>query len=156
MSDDVMQWRGPIAPPPPEELADRYAISQLCRVYALGMDSRTYELSRSVFAPDAFADGTAGAAPIDDYLPKTYAGASSFAATQHNIINQYVTVNGDEATCWSYAVAYHWVKPGEDRENIVMGVQYRDQCRRYPGAWQIQSRKVARQWADSPPTRVGP
>ena len=33
-------WRGPIATPSPDELADRYAASQLVKVYALGIDMR--------------------------------------------------------------------------------------------------------------------
>ena len=48
------QWRGPIAPPGPAELADRYAASQLVKVYALGVDMRDLDTVFSVFAPDAF------------------------------------------------------------------------------------------------------
>ena len=150
---ELAAWAGPIAPPTSAELADRYAVSQLCRVYALGMDMRCYALSRSVFSSDALAEGSFEAAAIDDYLPKVYAGASNFAATQHNITNQYVTIDGDTAVVWSCAIAYHWATPGESRSDVVLGVQYHDQCRRFPEGWLITARKVVRQWGHEPAGR---
>lgn len=152
-SDDVMQWAGPIAAPSQAELADRDALSRLCKTYALGVDMRVFDLVTSVFTKDAAADGARGPMTIGEYLPKVFAGASDYGATQHNITNQYVTVNGDEAVVWSYGIAYHWAAPGDDRGDLVMGVQYRDQCRRFPEGWLITSRKVVRQWADGPHPR---
>lgn len=150
VSDDIKQWAGPIPSPSPSELADRYAVSQLVKTYALGVDMRDLELAMSVFTADAFADGSVGAMPVSEYLPQVYAGAAAFAATQHNITNQYVTVNGDEALVWSYAIAYHWAAPGDGRGDLVVGVQYRDQCRRFPQGWLITARKAVRQWTDVP------
>ena len=49
MSYDLSCWAGPIATPDANELADRYAVSQLVKVYALGVDMRDYDLTRSVF-----------------------------------------------------------------------------------------------------------
>lgn len=149
-----MQWAGPIAAPDAQELADRYAISQLVKTYALGIDMRNYNLARSAFADDAFADGTLGAAQIDDYLPKVYAGVLPYTATQHNITNQYITVNGDAALMWSYAIAYHFEQKDSGRQNLILGVQYRDQCRRTPKGWLIARRKVQLQWVDGPLPRT--
>jgi hypothetical protein len=150
MNDDVMQWAGPIASPSQSELADRYAVSQLCKTYALGIDMRAFDLVTSVFTKDAIADGSHGVLPISEYLPKVFAGASGYGVTQHNITNQYVTLSGDEAQLWSYGIAYHWAASGDDRGDLVMGVQYRDHCRRFPEGWLITSRKVVRQWTDGP------
>jgi hypothetical protein len=151
VNEDIMQWQGPSKPPvDSKELADRYAISHLVKIYTLGIDMRNYELCRSAFADDAFADGTLGAALIDEYLPKTYGGAVVYKATQHNITNQYITVNGDEALMWSYAIAYHMEEPGNGRQNLIVGVQYRDQCRRFLNGWLIAKRKVVLQWIDGP------
>jgi hypothetical protein len=145
-----MQWSGPIAPPSAAELADRYAVSQLVKTYCLGIDMRNYNLARSAFADDAFADGTLSAAKIDDYLPKVYEGVLPYAATQHNVTNQYITVNGDDALMWSYAIAYHFEQKDSGRQNLILGVQYRDQCRRTPNGWLIARRKVQLQWVDGP------
>jgi hypothetical protein len=153
MNDDLMQWAGPSVSPAPSELADRYAISQLCKIYALGIDMRAFDLVTSVFAADAIADGAHGLLPVADYLPKVFAGASGYGVTQHNILNQYVTLDGDAAQVWSYAIAHHWAADGDSRGDLVMGVQYRDQCRRFRQGWLITSRKVVRQWTDGPHPR---
>jgi hypothetical protein len=149
-SNDLSQWSGPIVPPDPGELADRYAVSQLVKVYALGIDMRDYNLARSVFADDAFAEGTLGAAKVDEYLPKVYEGVLPYASTQHNITNQYVALDGDRATLLSYAVAYHFEDKNSERRNLILGVQYRDQCLRTPRGWLIKKRKVKLQWVDGP------
>ncbi len=148
--NDVMQWAGPIAPPSASEMADRYAISQLVKVYALGMDMKNYDLARSVFADDAFAQGTLSSAKIDEYLPRVYQGVLPYASTQHNITNQYITLAGDRATIWSYAVACHFEAQDSGRRNLIMGVQYRDECRRFAKGWLVSARKVAVQWVDGP------
>jgi hypothetical protein len=152
MTDDLKRWAGPIAPPGAAELADRYAVSQLVKVYALGVDMRDFALTRSVFAADASAEGTVGAFPIDEYLPKVYEGAAAYEATQHNITNQHVVVDGDEAVCWSYAIAVHKAAAGDGRPDLTMGVQYRDTCRRFADGWLIVRRKVVRVWSETTPT----
>ncbi len=146
MSEDLMRWAGPIPAPSNAELADRYAISQLVKVYALGVDMRDFELTKSVFAPDAQADGSVGSFSIEEYLPKVFNGAAVYAATQHNITNQHILVNGDEALMWSYAIAVHKHKAGDEREQMTLGVQYRDTCKRFAGGWLIVHRKVVRVW----------
>jgi hypothetical protein len=146
MTDDLRRWAGPIPAPGAAELADRYAVSQLVKVYALGIDMRDYELTRSAFTADAFCDGSVGAFPIDEYLPKVFEGAASYEATQHNITNQHVVIDGDDAICWSYAIAAHRAGPTEGRPDLIMGVQYRDTCRRFATGWQIAHRKVVRVW----------
>jgi hypothetical protein len=151
---DLSHWKGPVPAPSPAELGDRYAASQLVKIYALGIDMRDYDLCRSAFAPDAVAEGSVGGmASVDDYLPKVYGGAAVFKATQHNVTNQYVTVTGDEATVWSYAIAFHKPAPGDDREEITVGVQYRDLCRRHPGGWLIQERRAVIQWIERGPAK---
>jgi hypothetical protein len=153
MTEAVDHWKGPVRAPSAAELADRYAVSQLVKVYALGVDMRNYELSRSVFTADAFADGSAGAAQIDEYLPRIFDGVAVYQATQHNITNQHVKMNGDEALVWSYAIAVHKVHPGDTRPDMTLGVQYRDTCRRTADGWLIAHRKVDRFWTELTPRK---
>lgn len=148
MNEVTKQWGGPVAPPSAAELADRYAIGQLAKIYGLGIDLRDYELCRSAFSDDAVGEGKEGMQPIDDYLRNTYGMGASFHMTQHIIANQYITVNGDEAVAWSYGIAHHKVGPNEARDEIIAGVQYRDRCRRFLKGWLITERRVALQWMD--------
>lgn len=151
MTEQAKLWAGPVEPLSPDALADHHAVSQLCKIYAIGMDMRDYDLVRSAFADDAMIEGKAGLEPVDESLPKTYAMASSFHATQHFIGNQYVDLRGEEAVVWSYGVAHHKVAKSEDRDEIIAGVQYRDTCRRSADGWQIVERSVANQWVDMQP-----
>ncbi|HEY3695892.1 nuclear transport factor 2 family protein [Phenylobacterium sp.] len=150
LNDDLRQWKGPFASPGPAELADRLAASQLVKIYALGIDMRDYDLCRSAFAEGAQMVGTHGSALIEKYLPKVYEGAAGFAATQHNITNQHVTLDGDDALVWSYAIAVHKAAPDSERTDLTMGVQYRDTCRRFPDGWLITARTVVVQWTERP------
>jgi hypothetical protein len=146
VSDDPRQWAGPFKSPTPQELADRYAVSQLVKIYALGVDLRDMDLVFSAFAPDAMAEGSASSGPVKEYLPSVAGGAAEFkGGTQHNITNQHVTLNGDEALVWSYAIAIH--KHLDERPNLNMGVIYKDTCRRFPEGWLIVHRKVSVLWA---------
>jgi hypothetical protein len=143
-------WRGPIAAPSAAELADRYAASQLVKVYALGIDMRDLDTVLSVFAPDAFVEGMAGAMPATEYLPTIYAGAAVYSATQHNITNQHVAIDGDKALVWSYAVCYHIEALESGRDDLVVATQYRDQCQRFDSGWLITHRQSVPQWIRGP------
>jgi hypothetical protein len=144
------QWAGPIAAPSADELADRYAVSQLVKVYALGIDMHDLDLVHSVFAPDATCEGMMGSMPANEYLPLVYGGAQVYAATQHNITNQHVTIDGDQAVVWSYAVCYHMEEPGSGRDDLIVATQYRDRCQRSPEGWLITSRQSVMQWVRGP------
>jgi hypothetical protein len=151
LTNDLSQWAAPFPPPSAAELADRLAVSQLVKIYALGIDMRDYALCRSAFSDDALMVGTQGSALIEAYLPKVYEGAAAFAATQHNITNQHVTIDRADALVWSYAIAVHKAAPDSGRDDLTMGVQYRDTCRRFPAGWLITARTVVVQWTEKPP-----
>ena len=150
-AEQAKRWAGPARPLSTTELADHHAICQLCKIYAIGLDMRDYDLARSAFAPNAMIEGKPGLEPVDESLPKTYAIASSFQATQHFIANQYVELNGDDAVVWSYGVAHHKVAAGQERDEVIAGVQYRDRCKRFAGSWLIVERSVVPQWLDIRP-----
>lgn len=144
---EAVQWTGPVAAPSAQDLADRYALGQLARVYALGVDLRQYPLARSVFADEAVVEGTGTSGAIDEYLPFILKSVGAFEATQHNITNQYITLDGSEALVWSYAIAVHKVREDADRTDFDLGVIYQDTCRRFEGGWLIVKRKVAMLWS---------
>lgn len=151
MTEQARKWAGPATPPTANEMADRAALESLCKIYALGMDMRDFDLVASAFAGDAVIHGPNGLQPFRESMSGTFAFASGFAATQHLIAQQYVDAAGDEATVWSYGVAHHKVAPGEDRDEIIAGVQYRDRCRRFAEGWLIVERAIHNLWVDIRP-----
>ena len=153
MDDDLKRWFAPFPVPDANGVGDRYAISQLMKIYALGIDMRSYALCRSPFADSALCEGTVGKAAVDEYMPKVYQAAVVYEATQHNVTNQHISLDGAEALMWSEAVAYHMETPGNGRENLVVGVQYRDLCKRFPQGWLIVRRNVRLRWVQGPMPR---
>lgn len=151
MDYEISNWAGPLAPVDTGEIADRLAVLQLVKVYALGVDMHDYDLTRSVFADDASAKGALGEFGIDEYLPKVWGGAQAYAATQHNITNQHVEIDGTEARVLSYAIAVHKAAPGSDMTNLTMGVQYRDWCRKTDKGWLVYRREAVPQWTETSP-----
>ncbi|WP_157220210.1 nuclear transport factor 2 family protein [Flavisphingomonas formosensis] len=149
MTDEGRLWRGPIAPPGTVELADRYAVGQLCQVYALAMDLRDLDMLLSCFDPNGIGSGTAGSGPLHDYLRRTFESAAGYKATQHTILNQYATIDRDQAVCLSYGVAYH-IQQDPAVPNLTVGVRYRDLCSRTARGWIIVDRAAAVQWAEGP------
>jgi hypothetical protein len=142
--------RGPIAPLDAAVAPDLAAACQLARVYALGIDQRDQGLVRSVFAPDAVVDGMAGTSPIDDYLPALFEGVARYAATMHNITNQYGVIDGDVGLVWSYGHCLHIEHESSDRPDLHVGVQYRDKVRRARDGWVISARRTVPQWTRGP------
>jgi hypothetical protein len=141
---------GPIPADSLAALADRAAICELPKVYALGIDLRDEGMVRSVFAPDAPMRGMLGEEPAHEYIPKLLAGVARYEATMHNITNQYTIVDGDEATVWSYAVALHLAAPESDQTDLTMGVQYRDRCTRTDRGWLVTARETVKLWSRGP------
>ena len=142
------RWAGPIAPLDSAGLADRHSVSQLAMVYALGIDMRDLDLVLSAFDPEGSAIGSVGEMQLGDYLRQTYAGAEHFRATQHTMMNQYIDVQGDDATMWTYGVAHHIAAEDDPDGNLIVGVQYRDTCVRRPGGWIVVRRTARMQWTD--------
>jgi SnoaL-like domain len=147
MTLDITTERGPIAADTIETLADRAAVCRLPQLYALGIDLRDEAMVRSVFAPHAIIRGVLGEAPVDEYVPKLLAGVAHYEATMHNITNQYVVVQGDDAAVWSYAVALHFERPETGRADMAMGVQYRDQLARTELGWSVTARHTVKLWS---------
>src|SRR5215207_9391246 len=133
---DLTQFHGPVG-----DLdipaADADAVRRLARTYALGVDRRDEALVQSLFTDDAVVAGSLGMSAAVEYIPKLITGASAYAATMHNISNQYVgraiddqgDASGD-LVVHSYAVALHFHDEATDEPDLAMGVEYRDRARR--------------------------
>jgi hypothetical protein len=126
---------------------DSEAVRRLARTYALGVDRRDEALVQSLFTADAVVAGSLGQAPATEYVPKLIAGASAYAATQHNITNQYVARAGDDLVVHSYAVALHFGADERGSGDLAMGVVYRDRATRVAGGWLISHRHTVVRWA---------
>ena len=147
---EIPDLRGPLPPDSVATLVDRDAICRLPKLYALGVDLRDDAMVRSVFTPDAFVRGMLGDFPIDEYVPMLIEGVRVYEATMHNITNQWATVDGDEASVWSAAVALHFEERGNGRVDMAMGVHYRDRLVRTDHGWLVSARQTEQLWTRGP------
>lgn len=123
--------------------------------YLSGVDRRDWDLVRSLFADDAYVQGTRTTAPLAEYLPSLFAGVEYFPVTMHFAGTQLVEVGGDGRSGHvdTYAIAYHWRgdAPGEEHpENLIVGVRYHDDIAEIDGTWRITHRAVDNDWRRGP------
>jgi ketosteroid isomerase-like protein len=148
---DLEPLRGPIGD---DGIAavDLEAVRRLARTYALGVDRRDEALVQSLFTDDAVVAGSLGQSSAREYVPRLIAGASEYAATQHNITNQYVARAADDPAdlvVVSYAVAIHLGADDGGDGDLTMGVEYRDRARRSNDGWLISHRNTVALWRRS-------
>ncbi len=123
-------------------LVDRAAISDVLHAYAAAVDSRDWDLFRSLFADRVFVDfrsfhpAVYRDYTIDELVGMTR-GIAAFDATQHLSANHVHRLAGDRATCVSYMHAGHFLKrDGADHACFLYGF-YTYELARAGTGWKI-------------------
>ncbi len=83
-----------------QAVSDKLEIQEQLARYALGVDTKDWDLWKSVFTPDAYVDySSAGAAvgPRDEVAAFLEAGIGTMPWTQHIITNIEIDLDGDRA-----------------------------------------------------------
>ncbi|MFN8640564.1 MAG: nuclear transport factor 2 family protein [Candidatus Binatia bacterium] len=126
-----------------QSLLDRVAIHDLIMRYARGVDRRDLDLVASCFAADAAYDGALGTGGIDVVLAALRERMPRYRTTMHFLTNPLIAVDGDSASCETYALVYHRLESEDDVEDFIVGVRYVDTLARRPEGWRITSRRTA-------------
>jgi 3-phenylpropionate/cinnamic acid dioxygenase small subunit len=82
------------------ELQDKMEVHELLARYARGVDTRDWDLWRSVFTPDATVDYSSAGAAVgsrDEVAAALERGIATLPWTQHIITNIEVDLDGDRA-----------------------------------------------------------
>ena len=85
----------------PDELCDKYAITELLYRYATAVDTKDWDALRSVFTEDAHLDYSSVGyppGPRDDVLALLQRALSQLPMSQHFVTNIEVDLHGDRAT----------------------------------------------------------
>ena len=141
------------------ELADRIEIDDLLTRYATAVDTRDWDLYKSVFTADAVIDytssgGIRGAlAEVTKWLSDALAG---FSMSQHMVTNRDIRVAGDTATSRSY----FYNPMGRTKRDgtlalMFVGGYYRDRLRRTDTGWRIVERIQDTAWLSTSPGTPG-
>jgi 3-phenylpropionate/cinnamic acid dioxygenase small subunit len=130
-------------------LADESDLRDLIHRYALGLDTRDWDLWRSVFADEVTIDMTdyepepaPQRLPIATHLAYVQRLFAGFAATQHFIGTHRFVVDGDEATIVAHMRAEHWVDTSQGSDRYTMYGTYTDRCVRTADGWKMTAVKL--------------
>ena len=125
-----------------QELIDRAAISDMVHAYATAVDTRDWELFRSLFVDPLLLDFSSfhpslkREITVAELLEITKK-ISAFDSTQHLSGNHRHTIEGDRATCVSYLHAGHFMtRDGVKYEGFLCGYYTYGFQRRADG-WKI-------------------
>jgi hypothetical protein len=125
---------------------------QLCRTaavidtqhrYAFGIDTRDWELYRSVFADVVHSDFSSwyGGDPIeisaDEWVRRVTARQSGFDGTQHQMSNHRVVLDGACAHCTTYIVARHYLRIDGEHHIQAIGGYYSNRLQDLGDRWVI-------------------
>lgn len=145
MSDRTLQW-----------LLDRTEAVDVVYRYATSIDTRDWELHRSIFTDEMESDFSSlgsGTAPqptsmsADAWVDGLKALMPGFEATQHSMTNPRVSIDGDEATVVMYMQAEHYLLDDEgEREFWSIGGYYTDRLVRSGDSWKIRSVRLTVTW----------
>ncbi len=142
-----------------QEIADRIEIDDLLSRYATAVDTRDWDLYRTVFTADAVIDYTSsggirgGLAEVTEWLSDALSG---FSMSQHMVTNRDIRLAGDTATSRSY----FYNPMGRTRRDgtlalMFVGGYYRDRLRRTGDGWRITERIQDSAWFSSAPGTAG-
>ncbi|MGK2867639.1 MAG: nuclear transport factor 2 family protein [Mycobacterium sp.] len=138
---------------------DRLEIADLLARYARGVDTKDWELYRSVFTPDAHIDYTSAGAIAggrDEVIDWLSAGFATIPWSMHYITNIEITgVAADigEQTATVRAMFYNPMQlPGMPTQSACGGYYHHELVRTADG-WRSRSLREENVWFSNPPTR---
>lgn len=128
-------------------IADELAINALLTRYARAVDSKDWELYRSVFTPDAHIDYTSAGAVVgsrDEVAEWLAAGFAAIPWSMHYITNVEAEIDGDTATV--RAMFYNPMQLPGMSEMSACGGYYHHELVRTPDGWRSRRLREDNVW----------
>ena len=131
---------------------DHQAICEVRYRYALGLDTRDWELYRSIFVDDvaidfsSFSGESGGTMRADDWVANCRVFFTGLDASQHVMTNPMVTVDGDRAHCRMYMTADHYFANDQGGDRFVIGGYYDDRLVRTGDVWLLEAVTLTMFW----------
>jgi 3-phenylpropionate/cinnamic acid dioxygenase small subunit len=133
----------------PSEISDRLRIHDLLVTYATAVDTRDWELIKTVFTEDAVLDYSVFGGPrgsVEEAVGWISKALARVTMTQHLITNVLIQLGSDTAEVSSAVL-----NPlGSDTSVALVGGYYRDKLERTADGWRIAERTAEFAWSDRP------
>lgn len=124
--------------------------------FAFGIDSRDYDLFRSVFTDrveldySSYHGGPARTMDADDWVAACASLFDGLQATQHSMSNPVVDLDGDRARCRMYMQAVHVLPNPDGDAEFTIGGYYDDRLVRTGdgrrSGWRIEAVQLTVWW----------
>ena len=135
-----------------QQLQDKIEIQELLARYARGLDTKDWDLWRSVFVPDAVMDYSSAGIPVGkrDEIAVTFEQAfTTIPWAQHFISNVEVDLDGDRAKVRAYFFNPMQL-PAMDEQSACGGTYEHDMVRTEDG-WKSEKVVENNMWFQNPP-----
>lgn len=135
-----------------QSLVDQAAVADVMYAYAFAVDTREWELYRSILADRLEIDFTSyfGGDPMtidaDVAVFSVKALFPGFESTQHLMANPRVTIDGDRATCVMSMRAEHFLPNSEGDSLHTIGGHYTAQLTRTVEGWKLRRLELTVRW----------
>jgi hypothetical protein len=155
VTDDLHLVPAPSSAEQLQWLVDRALIVETVYLYATAVDSRDWNLYRSIFTDvidvdfsSYFQGGEPGwvTMPADAWVDAASAPFAALDATQHSLSNPRVTIEGDDATCVVYVQAEHFLANREGDNYHTVGGYYTHTLVRTAAGWRLNRIKLTVRW----------
>ena len=113
--------------------------------YALGIDTRDFDLLRSIFTDEITMDfqdysgQPAQTLSADAWVAGVKVLFTGLDATQHVMTNPIVDIDSESATCRMYMKAEHFLANDEGSFDYAIGGYYTDRLRKDGDRWLIEA-----------------
>ncbi len=133
-----------MASPNTQELLDLESVRTLRHHFAEALDNKNWDGLRSLFNDDLSADYSAWGVPQPLNKEQTVAVLQQAflrpdLVTQNTYSNFRIAVTGDQATCVSHLVGYHYIAGFEGGDELILHAEYIDGLRREGASWKFAS-----------------
>ena len=137
---------------------DKLMIAETIYLYAIGIDTKDFDLYGSIFADQVnidFSSYEGSSVPEttvltrDQWVSRVRPLFTGLAATQHSMTNPVVNIDGDTASCRMYMQAHHVFEPEKEDSWFTIGGYYDDTLIRdakSPSGWNLTGVKLTVLW----------
>jgi len=137
---------------------DKLMIAETIYLYAIGIDTKDFDLYGSIFADQVnidFSSYEGSSVPEttvltrDQWVSRVRPLFTGLAATQHSMTNPVVIIDGDTASCRMYMQAHHVFEPEKKDSWFTIGGYYDDTLLRdakSPSGWRLTGVKLTVLW----------
>lgn len=124
-------------------VVDRLDIAEVKYRYGLGLDTRDWDLYRSIFTDDIDVDfssydgSDARTIAADDWIARAKVLFTGLDSSHHQMTNPLVDVDGDDAELTMYLQAQHLLVDPAGDPLFTIGGYYRDRLVRTDTGWRL-------------------